>query len=72
MNRNNTKRALISISRKTFFQVAILLAALLAAAIAMTYLVPRGSFGVLTDGSGSPAFSSPDTIICLMLPVICS
>ena len=31
--------------------MAILLTALLVAAIAMTYLVPRGSFGVLPDGS---------------------
>ena len=51
MNKNNSDRALISISRKTFFQVAALLAALLIAAIILTYIVPRGAFGVLQDGS---------------------
>ena len=51
MNEKTTERALISISRKTFFQVAALLIVLLIAAIAMTYIVPRGSFGVLPDGS---------------------
>ena len=51
MNEKNSERALISISRKTFFQVAVLLAALLIAAVVMTYIVPRGSFGVLPDGS---------------------
>ncbi len=51
MNEKNSEQALISISRKTFFQVAALLAALLIAAIALTYIVPRGAFGSLPDGS---------------------
>ena len=51
MNEKTSDRALISISRKTFFQVAALLAGLLIAAIALTYIVPRGTFGVLPDGT---------------------
>ena len=51
MNDNASERTLISISRKTFFQVAALLAGLVIAAIALTYIVPRGTFGVLADGS---------------------
>ena len=43
MNEKTSDRALISISRKTFFQVVALLAGLLIAAIALTYIVPRGT-----------------------------
>ena len=42
---------LVSINRRTFIQVTALLAALLIAAIALTFIVPRGDFGALPDGS---------------------
>ena len=45
------KKSLINISQKTFVQVVLLLAALMAVAILMTYFVPRGEFGTLPDGS---------------------
>ena len=45
------KKNLINISKKTFIQVVLLLAALMAVAILMTNFVPRGEFGLLTDGS---------------------
>ncbi len=48
--KNNRKR-LINISQKTFIQVIILLAALMATAIILTYIVPRGEFSTLADGS---------------------
>ncbi|MBR5095145.1 MAG: hypothetical protein IK095_08625 [Oscillospiraceae bacterium] len=44
------ERTLISISRKTFFQVTALLLGLLLLSIALTYAIPRGQFGVLPDG----------------------
>ena len=48
--KTKTNRTLINISKKTFVQVTILLAALLVAAIVLTYLVPKGAFGTLPDG----------------------
>ncbi len=50
MEETKTNRTLINISQKTFVQVTILLAALLVLAIVLTYLVPKGEFGVLPDG----------------------
>ncbi len=44
------ERTLVNISKKTFIQVTLLLAILLALAIVLTYVVPRGSFGTLPDG----------------------
>ena len=44
------KKALLNISRKTFIEVTVLLAALLLVSIVLTYVVPRGSFGLLPDG----------------------
>ena len=41
---------LISISRKSFIQVTILLLVLLVVSIVLTYLIPKGEFGVLPDG----------------------
>ena len=41
---------LVDLSAKTFLQVAALLFALMLAAIALTYVIPKGSFGVLADG----------------------
>ena len=45
------KRTLVSINRSAFIQVTALLAALLLIAIGLTFIVPRGDFGVLPDGS---------------------
>lgn len=47
MNKHNEKTTLISISRKSFIQVTLLLLGLLAFSIVLTYLVPKGEFGVL-------------------------
>lgn len=46
-----SQRTLVSINRRTFIQVTALLAALLLIAVALTFIVPRGDFGVLPDGS---------------------
>ena len=51
MEETKANRTLINISKKTFVEVAVLLVVLLAASIVLTYLVPRGEFGVLPDGS---------------------
>ena len=51
MERPETKKTLLNISKKTFIQVAVLLLALLAVSIALTYIVPRGEFGTLSDGT---------------------
>jgi len=45
------KKTLINISRKTFFQVTSLLISLLFFSIILTYVVPKGTFGTLPDGS---------------------
>ncbi len=50
MEKPEGKPTLITISRKSFFQVLVLLAVLLAVSIALTYMVPKGEFGVLPDG----------------------
>ena len=50
MKSDHRSNKLIHISRKAFIEVLLLLAALLAVSIALTYLVPRGDFGVLPDG----------------------
>ena len=47
----NKKETLISISKRTFIQVTVLLAALLILSVILTYLIPSGSFGRLEDGS---------------------
>lgn len=45
------KKTLISMSAKSFIQVTVLLLVLLAVSVALTYLVPKGEFGTLADGS---------------------
>ena len=45
------EKTLINISKKTFFQVTALLAALLVISIVLTYLIPGSEFGTLEDGS---------------------
>ncbi len=44
-------RSLVDLSKKTFIQVTALLFALVIAAIALTWVIPKGSFGVYPDGS---------------------
>ncbi|MBR0136515.1 MAG: hypothetical protein IJM18_09945 [Clostridia bacterium] len=51
MNKKPTNDRLIDLSTKTFIQVTALLLALMIAAIVMTYVIPKGSFGVNPDGS---------------------
>ena len=41
---------LVNLSTRTFLQVVALLFALMLAAIALTYLIPKGAFGVGADG----------------------
>lgn len=50
MKKNEPRPTLISISRKSFIQVTLLLLGLLIVSIALTYLVPKGEFGALPDG----------------------
>ena len=45
------KKTLINISKKTFIQVTALLVSLLALSIILTYVLPKGTFGTLEDGS---------------------
>lgn len=44
-------KTLINLSTKTFLQVVILLFVLMLAAIVLTYVVPKGEFGVNADGT---------------------
>ena len=44
------KKTLINISKKTFISVSALLLGLLFFSIILTYLIPKGDFGVLPDG----------------------
>ena len=48
MKRN--KGALIDISKKTFIEVTVFLLIILIAAIILTYVIPKGEFGLLPDG----------------------
>lgn len=45
------KKTLIRISKKTFIQVTSLLVSLLVFSIILTYIVPKGTFGTMSDGS---------------------
>ena len=45
------KKALINISKKTFINVTVLFLGLLAFSIILTFVVPKGDFGILPDGS---------------------
>ncbi|MBP5307591.1 MAG: hypothetical protein J6Z34_00460 [Clostridia bacterium] len=46
-----TDDRLINIGKKTFISVLIMLFALVAAAIALTYVLPKGAFGTKADGT---------------------
>ncbi len=50
MKKDKSEKTLISISKKTFFQVTALLFALLVFSVVLTYFVPKGEFGLLPDG----------------------
>ena len=50
MKKAEKRATLINISKKSFIQVTLLLLALLLVSVALTYLVPKGEFGVLPDG----------------------
>ena len=50
MEASKKKTTLISISQKSFIQVTLLLLALLLVSIALTYVVPKGEFGLLPNG----------------------
>ena len=48
---DNKNNKLINISRKTFISVLVLLLLLIAASTILTYVVPKGEFGVtVVDG----------------------
>lgn len=51
MEEKQTNRTLINITKKTFIEVGVLLLVLLALAIVLTYLVPKGEFGLMPDGT---------------------
>lgn len=51
MDETKNEQTLLRLNRKTFIEVAILLLVLLAVSIVLTYVIPRGQFGVLPDGS---------------------
>lgn len=44
-------KSLVNVSRNTFIQVTALLLALMIAAIVLTYIIPRGEFGLSPDGT---------------------
>lgn len=51
MEKKSSEKSLVNLSSKTFLQVVALLFALMIAAVVLTYVVPKGSFGTLPDGS---------------------
>ena len=51
MEKRKDKPTLINISRKSFIQVTLLLLGLLVVSIALTYILPKGEFGLLPDGT---------------------
>ncbi len=51
LEKKGTNRTLINISKKTFLEVAVLLIVLLVLSIVLTYVLPKGEFGVLPDGN---------------------
>lgn len=50
MSGKKKQDTLISIPFKSFIEVTVLLVALLAVSVALTYIIPRGEFGTLQDG----------------------
>ena len=50
MEKTKEQPTLISISKKSFIQVTLLLLGLLILSVALTYMIPKGEFGLLPDG----------------------
>ncbi len=50
MEKTKEQPTLISISKKSFIQVTLLLLGLLILSIVLTYMIPKGEFGLLPDG----------------------
>ena len=50
MEKTKERPTLISISKKSFIQVTLLLLGLLILSVALTYMIPKGEFGLLPDG----------------------
>ncbi len=48
---NQKNKTLINLSTKTFIEVVILLFVLMLAAVVLTYVIPKGGFGTLPDGT---------------------
>ncbi len=51
MEKTEKKKTLVNLSIKTFIQVVTLLFVLMLAAIVLTYVVPKGEFGIKADGT---------------------
>lgn len=51
MKKTEKRKTLVDLSTKTFLQVVALLFALMIAAIVLTYVIPKGEFGVNADGT---------------------
>lgn len=51
MKENKNRDTLINIPKRSFIEVTLLLLFLMTLSIVLTYIVPRGEFGVLPDGS---------------------
>ena len=56
VNENKTNRRLINISKHTFITALIMLVCLMVLSIVLTYVIPRGAFGV--DASGEADYST--------------
>lgn len=58
-DKTNVNNKLINISKKTFISVLVLLALLMAAAIILTYVIPKGTFGTtVIDGEEVPDYNT--------------
>ncbi len=58
-DKTNVNNKLINISKKTFISVLVLLALLMAAAIILTYVIPKGTFGTtVVDGEEVPDYNA--------------
>lgn len=53
MKRRDNQKTLINLSAKTFIQVTVLLLVLMLAAIVLTYVIPKGEFGIIRDETGN-------------------
>ena len=51
MKKTEKQKTLVNLSAKTFIQVTVLLFVLMLAAIVLTYVIPKGAFGLKADGT---------------------